>query len=63
MLHFLCWKQPNVFNIIISILKAAGLKYENNFPLELSYIFTSVSSLFNNYYWGRGINNLLCRNI
>ena len=57
MLHFLCQKQPKVFHIIISFLIAAGPKYENNFPLELSYIFTSVSSLYNNYFWGKGIYN------
>jgi len=25
------------------------------FPKELSYIFTSVSSLYNNYHWGKGL--------
>lgn len=31
------------------------MKYEHKFPVELSYIFTSVSSLYNNYHWGRGL--------
>ena len=33
----------------------AGLKYENSFPLQISFIYTTVSSLYNNYHWGRGL--------
>jgi len=36
-------------------MKTAGLKYEHKFPKELTYIFTSVSTLFSNYHWGRGL--------
>lgn len=36
-------------------MKEPTMKYLDEFPLKLTYIYSSVSSLYNNYHWGRGL--------
>ncbi|CAD8156648.1 unnamed protein product [Paramecium pentaurelia] len=43
----------------VSPSKTASYKYENQLPLQLGFIYTTVSSLYNNYVWGKGLGCVL----